>query len=125
METPCVACRCVVLCDLQRWVLLTTYGGPPATPPGPLPPPRVTSPDCPNRPYPHRHNAYLGLAQVAMTRVLYRRYLCGQISAEEWAYRRRYPCRSFGPPNPRPYLDKVWFEGGGGEFVLAINMFAY
>ena len=47
VETPCVVCRCVVLSDLQRCVLLTTYGGPPATPPGPLPPLRVTSPDCP------------------------------------------------------------------------------
>ena len=55
VETPCVACRCVVLPNLQRCVLLTTYGRPPATPPGPLPPLRVTSPDCPTRSYPHRH----------------------------------------------------------------------
>ena len=59
VETPCVACRCVVLRDLQRCVLLATYGGPPATPPGPLPPPRVTSPDYPTRPYPHRHTENL------------------------------------------------------------------
>ena len=58
VETPCVACRCVVLPNLQRCVLLTTYGGPPATPPGPLPPLRVTSPDCPTRSYPHRHTVY-------------------------------------------------------------------
>ena len=56
VETPCVACRCVVLPNLQRCVLLTTYGGPPATAPGPLPPLRVTSPDCPTRSYPRRHN---------------------------------------------------------------------
>ena len=43
------------LCS-ERCVLLTTYGGPPATPPGLLPLPRVTSPDWPTRPYPHRHN---------------------------------------------------------------------
>ena len=32
---------------LQRYVRLTTYGGPPATPPGPPPPLRVTSLDRP------------------------------------------------------------------------------
>ena len=55
VETPCVACRCVVLPNLQRCVLLTTYGGPPATPPGSLPLLRVTSPDCLTRSYPHCH----------------------------------------------------------------------
>ena len=41
--------------NLQWCVLLTTYGGPPATLPGPLPLLRVTSPDCPTWSYPHCH----------------------------------------------------------------------
>ena len=56
VEMPCVACRCMVLPNLQQCVLLTTYGGPPATLPGPLPLLRVTSPDCLTRSYPHCHN---------------------------------------------------------------------
>ena len=51
-------------------------------------------------------NAYLALAQVAMTRVLYRRYLRGDISEEEWAYRKRQPHFCSRPLNLRPYLDK-------------------
>ena len=59
-----------------------------------------------------------------MTRVLYRRYLRGEISEEEWAYRKRQPYRSFCPLNLRPYLEKEWFEkGGGGEFVVSISAF--
>ena len=61
-----------------------------------------------------------------MTRILYRRYLRDEISEEEWEYRKRQPYRTFGPLNLRPYLDKEWFEkGGGGEFVLSISIFAY
>lgn len=69
-------------------------------------------------------NTYFTLAQVAMTRVLYRRYLRGEISEEEWAYRKRQPHISGGPLNLRPYLDNTWFEkGGGGEFMLSISLF--
>ena len=61
-----------------------------------------------------------------MTRVLYRRYLRGEISEEEWAYRKRQPLMSDGPFNLRPYLDKAWFErGGGGEFMLSLSTFFY
>lgn len=71
-------------------------------------------------------NAFFALAQVAMTRVLYRRYLRGEIEEEEWAYRKRQPYISGGPLNLRPYLDKAWFEkGGGGEFMLSIGFFFY
>lgn len=71
-------------------------------------------------------NAYLALAQVAMTRVLYRRYLRGEISEEEWAYRKRVPHVNGGPFNLRRYLDKAWFEnGGGGEFVLSTGLFIF
>lgn len=61
-----------------------------------------------------------------MTRVLYRRYLRGEISEDEWAYRKKQPHISGGPLNLRPYLDKEWFErGGGGEFMLSISLFHY
>ena len=70
METPCVACRCVVLRDLQQCVLLTTYGGPPATPPVPLPPPRVTSPDCPTRSYHHRHTGHAKVQGIFISELL-------------------------------------------------------
>ncbi|KAG9311463.1 hypothetical protein JVU11DRAFT_8578 [Chiua virens] len=69
-------------------------------------------------------NAYLALAQVAMTRVLYRRYLRGEITEEEWAYRKAQPHISGGPLNLRPYLDGAWLErGGAGEFMLSISFF--
>ncbi|KAH7889365.1 hypothetical protein F5I97DRAFT_1923912 [Phlebopus sp. FC_14] len=71
-------------------------------------------------------NAYLPLAQVAMTRVLYRRYLRGEIGEEEWQYRKRQPYISGGPLNLRPYLNKEWLDkGGGGELLLAISFFFY
>ncbi|KAI9566949.1 hypothetical protein HD554DRAFT_2220850 [Boletus coccyginus] len=71
-------------------------------------------------------NAFLALAQVAMTRVLYRRYLRGEISEDEWEYRKRQPHISGGPLNFRPYLDKTWLaKGGGGEFMLSLALFFY
>lgn len=61
-----------------------------------------------------------------MTRVLYRRYLRGEISKEEWEYRKRQRYQTAGPLNLRPYLDKPWFEsGGGGELVASISAFFY
>ncbi|KAI9566950.1 hypothetical protein HD554DRAFT_2315314, partial [Boletus coccyginus] len=71
-------------------------------------------------------NAFLALAQVAMTRVLYRRYLRGEISEDEWEYRKRQPHISGGPISFRPYLDKTWLaKGGGGEFMLSIGLLFY
>ncbi|KAG9314804.1 hypothetical protein JVU11DRAFT_3893 [Chiua virens] len=68
--------------------------------------------------------AHLPLAQVATTRVLYRRYLRGEISEQEWTYRKRQPYLTAGPINLRPRLDKTWFDrGGGGEFVLSMGPF--
>ena len=70
--------------------------------------------------------AYLALAQVAMTRVLYRRYLRGEISEEEWAYRKTQPYIGTIPVNTRPYLDKSWFKkGGGGEVMSSFSFFFY
>ena len=61
-----------------------------------------------------------------MTRVLYRRYLRGDISEEEWAYRKRQPHFCSRPLNLRPYLDKEWFErGGGSEFMISIGICAH
>ena len=61
-----------------------------------------------------------------MTRVLYRRYLRGEISEDEWVYRRRQLHISGGPLNFRPYLDKTWLaKGGGGEFMLSLGLFFY
>ncbi|KAF8553889.1 hypothetical protein OG21DRAFT_1173521 [Imleria badia] len=69
-------------------------------------------------------NTFLALAQVAMTRVLYRRYLRGKIEEEECAYRKRQPCISEGPISLCPYLDKVWFQrGDGGETMMSIDSF--
>ncbi|KAF9234348.1 hypothetical protein BU15DRAFT_79099 [Melanogaster broomeanus] len=71
-------------------------------------------------------NAFLPLAQVAMTRVLYRRYLRGEIDEKEWDYRKKQPHINRGPLNLRPYLDQQWFsKGGAGEFFLAISFFFY
>ncbi|KAG1871834.1 hypothetical protein DFJ58DRAFT_903936 [Suillus subalutaceus] len=63
------------------------------------------------------NSAYYALSQVAMARVLCRRYLRGQISEEEWEYRKRQPMYVLGPINLRPYQDKDWFETGGSGDV--------
>lgn len=66
--------------------------------------------------------AYFVLSQVAMTRVLYRRYLRGEIGDEEWEYRKRQPMHIFGPLNLRPYMDQRWFQNGGlGEVGLNVG----
>ncbi|KAG2153423.1 hypothetical protein DEU56DRAFT_727136 [Suillus clintonianus] len=71
-----------------------------------------------------RHNitmnsAYYALSQVAFSRVICRRYLKGQISEEEWEYRKCQPMHVLGPLNLRPYQDKDWFEAGGSGDVGA------
>ncbi|EIW85123.1 hypothetical protein CONPUDRAFT_134954, partial [Coniophora puteana RWD-64-598 SS2] len=71
-------------------------------------------------------NALLVLSQVAMTRILYRRYLRGDISDEEWEYRKIQPMHYGGPMNLRPFLDSNWYgQGGGAEVFLAITFFFY
>lgn len=79
----------------------------------------------------HRHkitfgNALLALTQVAMTRILYRRFIRGDISASEWEYRQRQPMIIAGPLNIRPYLEEEWAAKGGiGEVFLAISFYFY
>ncbi|KAG6370806.1 hypothetical protein JVT61DRAFT_11014 [Boletus reticuloceps] len=70
-------------------------------------------------------NAYLALTQVAMARVLYRRYLRGKNSEEKWTYPKGQPQINGGPLSLHRYLDKAWFENGGGEFILCINLYIY
>ncbi|KAG1879886.1 hypothetical protein F4604DRAFT_1880033 [Suillus subluteus] len=72
------------------------------------------------------NSAYYALSQVAMARVLCRRYLRGQISEEEWEYRKRQPMYILGPINLRPYQDKDWFEtGGSGDVGLGVGLVRY
>ncbi|KAI0670387.1 hypothetical protein C8Q78DRAFT_1035959 [Trametes maxima] len=53
------------------------------------------------------------ISQMALTRFLHRRYLRGDISLEEWEYRRRQPMHYGGPLNLRSYLDREWQRKGG------------
>lgn len=72
------------------------------------------------------NTAYYALSQVALTRVLCRRYLRGQMSEEEWEYRKRQPMHVLGALNLRPYEDKDWFEAGGsGDVGINISLFQY
>ncbi|KAG0694743.1 hypothetical protein DFH29DRAFT_307605 [Suillus ampliporus] len=72
------------------------------------------------------NSAYYALSQVAFSRVLCRRYLRGQISEEEWEYRKRQPMHVLGPLNLRPYQDRDWFESGGsGDVGVNIGVFRY
>lgn len=69
-------------------------------------------------------NAYPVLAQAATTRVLCRRFLRGEISKEEWDFRRKEPMTTGGPLNLRPYLDRQWFEqGGSSNLCVSIGFF--
>jgi hypothetical protein len=62
------------------------------------------------------------LGQVALSRVLHRRYLRGEISNEEWEHRKRQPMHQGGPVNIRPFMDKEWYQnGGGGDIVLTVG----
>lgn len=71
-------------------------------------------------------HAYAVLAQIAITRILCRRYIEGRISQEEWDMRRRQPMHTGGPLNLRPYLDKEWLAKGGHATVgCAIGFFWY
>lgn len=64
------------------------------------------------------------LGQIAMARVLYRRYLRGEISEEEWEQRKAEPVHSAGPMTLRPFVDREWLESGGlTEVFVCISYF--
>lgn len=64
------------------------------------------------------------ISQLAITRMLHRRYLRGDISQDEWEHRRRQPMHFGGPINLRPYMDAEWQrKGGATEIVLAIDYY--
>ncbi|RPD66133.1 hypothetical protein L226DRAFT_609032 [Lentinus tigrinus ALCF2SS1-7] len=64
------------------------------------------------------------ISQLAITRMLHRRYLRGELSEDEWEYRRRQPMHFGGPINLRPYMDDEWQrKGGATEVALAIDYY--
>lgn len=72
------------------------------------------------------NSACFALSQVALARVLCRRYIRGQISEEEWDYRKRQPMHFTGGLNLRPYQDLDWFQtGGSGDVGINISFFWY
>ncbi|TFK76291.1 hypothetical protein BDN72DRAFT_755683 [Pluteus cervinus] len=62
-------------------------------------------------------NVYPVLGQVALVRVLLRRYLNGEIDEEEWEYRKREPMGMSCPVNLRPYYNREWQRKGGAHNV--------
>jgi hypothetical protein len=69
-------------------------------------------------------HAYPVISQLAAARVLYRRYLRGELSAAEWAHRLRQPSHFGGPLNLRPFLAPDWLAAGGANEVnLCISFF--
>lgn len=71
-------------------------------------------------------HAHPVLSQISGARILHRRYLRGEISEEEWQWRKREPFHTHGPLNLRPYLDPAWFKSGGDTVIsLCINFFQF
>lgn len=71
-------------------------------------------------------NVFPVIGQIALTRVLLRQYLCGEISDEEWEFRKREPMSHAGPWSLRPFLDKDWVEAGGlANVCLSIGFIAF
>ena len=64
------------------------------------------------------------ISQLAITRMLHRRHLRGDLPPDEWEYRRRQPMHFGGPVNLRPYMDTDWQRRGGlTEVALAIDYY--
>ncbi|KAI0721094.1 hypothetical protein C8T65DRAFT_735581 [Cerioporus squamosus] len=57
------------------------------------------------------------ISQLAITRMLHRRYFRGEIPEDEWEYRRRQPMHFGGPINLRPYMDEEWQAQGRSNGV--------
>ncbi|CAK5264672.1 unnamed protein product [Mycena citricolor] len=72
-------------------------------------------------------NALVVLGQVALARLLSRRYARSEMSPEEWSFRRTQATYTGGPLNLRAFLDSNWGRNGGvnvggvyvGYFFLA------
>ncbi|KAF8212152.1 hypothetical protein K438DRAFT_1806056 [Mycena galopus ATCC 62051] len=62
-------------------------------------------------------NALPVLAQVALGRMLCRRYIRGEIGPDEWEFRKKEPSHNAGPINLRPFLDEAWYKSGGHSNV--------
>lgn len=58
-------------------------------------------------------HAFPVIAQAALSRVLHRQYLKGEITEEQWQYRLRQPTHTGGPLNLRPMLNENWLAAGG------------
>lgn len=72
------------------------------------------------------NSAYHTFFQVALSRLLCRRHLRGEISDEEWEYRKRQPMLCVGLVNLRPYCDRDWFnKGGSGEVGLIFSFYQH
>ncbi|KAK0210909.1 hypothetical protein DFS33DRAFT_1371242 [Desarmillaria ectypa] len=71
-------------------------------------------------------SVYVVLGQIAMGRLLCRRYAQGLMTKEEWEFRKREPTYTTGPVNVRPYLDREWHTHGGAENpILSIGLYVY
>ncbi|KAJ7109457.1 hypothetical protein C8R44DRAFT_986433 [Mycena epipterygia] len=71
-------------------------------------------------------NALPVLGQIALSRMLCRRYIRGDISPEEWEFRKKQPYHTAGPLNLRPFLDKTWYQAGGQNNVsLSVGFFYF
>jgi hypothetical protein len=70
-------------------------------------------------------NAYLVIAQMAFTRVLYRLRKRGEITNEEWLYRLQQPTHVGGPLNLRPFLSPDWLKNGGETELNVVIGFFY
>ncbi|KAK0210933.1 hypothetical protein DFS33DRAFT_1296408 [Desarmillaria ectypa] len=71
-------------------------------------------------------SVYVVLGQIAMGRLLCRRYAQGLMTKEEWEFRKREPTYTTGPVNVRPYLDREWHTHGGAENpMLSIGFYVY
>ncbi|KXN86899.1 hypothetical protein AN958_09494 [Leucoagaricus sp. SymC.cos] len=71
-------------------------------------------------------SVYPVVGQAALTRLLCRKYVHGEISEAEWEFRKREPMITAGPLNLRPFLDKEWYDSGGATNAsLAIGFYFY
>ncbi|KDQ60978.1 hypothetical protein JAAARDRAFT_569112 [Jaapia argillacea MUCL 33604] len=62
-------------------------------------------------------HAFLVATQVALSRLLHRRYFRGDMSKAEWEYRKRQPTHLRCPMSLRPHLNKQWQDKGGSNGI--------